>query len=184
MTLVILGVLLWSGAHLYRRLAPGLYANFGAANKPIVAVGAIVGIVLMVFGYRAADFIPIYEPPSFLRHINNLLVLIAFVMVFMGSVGSWLSKRMRHPMLIGFKTWALAHLLVNGDLASIILFGGLLAWAVVQVIVINKSGPWQKDREAKPGGRDALLLGVSIVLFVVAAGVHIWLGVNPFGGAA
>ncbi len=185
MILLILGVLLWSVAHLYRRMTPDLYASLGAKNKPIVALGSIAGIVLMVIGYRAADYIAVYEPPAFLRHINNLLMIVAFVMMFMGSVGSWLSKRMRHPMLIGFKTWAFAHLLVNGDLASIILFGGLLAWAVFQMIKINKtSPPWEKDRAAKLGGRDAVLLGVALLGFVLAAGIHIWLGVNPFGAGA
>lgn len=184
MFVLIIGVILWWASHLYRRFLPGLYSRLDKSNTPVVAVTSIVAVVLMVIGYRSASTIQLYDPPAFMGHINNLLVLIAFILMFVGSVGSWLSKRMRHPMLIGFKIWAFAHLLVNGDLASLILFGGLLGWAVVQVIFINKKSkkPWVKDMAAKPGARDVLLLVVALVLYGFAAWLHIYLGHSPFLG--
>ena len=138
MTLLILGVLLWAAAHLLKRLAPGLRARLGeGAGKGLVTLALLVSIYLMVVGYRAADFTPLWEPPVFLRHVNNLLMVFAVILVTMQANRGRMRTWMRHPMLTGVKTWALAHLLVNGDLASLVLFGGLLAWAVVEVIVMG-----------------------------------------------
>lgn len=89
---------------------------------------------------------------------------------------------MRHPQLTGFKAWAVAHLLVNGDLASVVLFGGLLAWAVLEVIVINRAEPeWTPPAW---GGRAAEIRAVvgAVVLFAIVAAVHTWLGYWPFPG--
>ena len=92
----------------------------------------------------------------------------------------WPATRIRHPQLTAVKIWALAHLLVNGDLASIILFGGMMAWAVVEVIVINKAEPdWTPPPKA-PGRKIAVLAVITAVVFAVVAGIHIWLGVWPF----
>ena len=184
---LLLGLAIWFAAHLFNRVAPDARARlterFGEGSKGIVAIVLVISVILMVIGYRGATIVPVYDPFPAAGHINNLLMLIAFMLFGVGSVGGWLSKRMRHPMLIGTKTWAIAHLLVNGDLASIVLFGGMLAWAVVEVIVINRTSPaWTPDREAKPGKRDLGLAAVWLVIFVAVAGVHIWLGYNPFLG--
>lgn len=179
---LILGLALWSGAHLFKRVAPERRARMGDAGKGIIAIALLLSVVLMVVGYRAADFVPLYDPWPWAGHLNNLLVLIAFVLFGVGSTGSWLATRMRHPMLTGVKIWAFAHLLVNGDLASILLFGGLLAWAVVEVIVINRATEWSPDRSRRPGPRDAVLVVAWLVIFAVAAWIHIWLGHNPFLG--
>ncbi|MEL6482604.1 MAG: NnrU family protein, partial [Pseudomonadota bacterium] len=97
-----------------------------------------------------------------------------------GHVASWI----RHPQLTGVKIWAVAHLLVNGDLASVILFGGLLAWAVVALIMINKRDG--KGPKPEPQGLKANLIhaGISVVAFLVITGVHNWAGVYPFAGGA
>ena len=108
--------------------------------------------------------------------------LFLVVTLFVGSnAGGRIATRMRHPQLIAVKTWAVAHLLVNGDLASILLFGTMLAWAVGSVVLINRAGPW--DRPA-PGDakKDKLLVIITLVMFAVMVGVHIWLGVWPFPG--
>jgi uncharacterized membrane protein len=81
--------------------------------------------------------------------INNLLVLIAFYLFAASGARTWLGQKMRHPQLTGVKTWALAHLLVNGDLPSFILFGGLLAWAVVEVILINRQNHLDPTRDRR-----------------------------------
>ena len=187
MVWLLFGLAIWFAAHLFKRLAPDARARlterFGEGSKGIVAIVLVISVILMVIGYRRADIVPVYDPFPAAGHINNLLMLIAFMLFGVGAVGGWLSRRMRHPMLIGMKTWAIAHLLVNGDLASIVLFGSMLAWAVVEVIVINRTSPaWAPDREARPGKRDLGLVVAWLVIFVVVAAVHIWLGHNPFLG--
>jgi uncharacterized membrane protein len=181
MTLLILGLLLWSQAHFFKRLAPARHAALGDRSKKIVAVLIVISVVVMIFGYRMADFIPIWTPPAFLIGINNLLMLAAFFLIGMSATKGRLKGWMRHPMLLAVKVWALAHLMVNGDLASIVLFGGMLAWAVVSVILINRAEPEYVRPEPGPASKDILLVVVSIVTFVIAAVIHLALGVNPFG---
>jgi uncharacterized membrane protein len=181
MTLLILGLLLWSQAHFFKRLAPARHAALGDRSKKIVAVLIVISVVVMIFGYRMADFIPIWTPPAFLTGINNLLMLAAFFLIGMSATKGRLKGWMRHPMLLAVKVWALAHLMVNGDLASMVLFGGMLAWAVVSVILINRAEPEYVRPEPGPASKDILLVVISIVTFVVAAVIHLALGVNPFG---
>lgn len=183
MALIILGLLLWTGAHYFKRLLPEQRAAMGNAGKGVVAVGILAGVGVMVLGYRGADFIPVWYPPSFMVHINNLLMLLAFWVYGSGAPKgpkAWPGYKMRHPQLIGFKIWAFAHLLVNGDLASVILFGGLLAWAVGEVILINKAEPEWTPSEA--GGTAVYVKHaiISLVIFAVVVSIHIWLNVWPF----
>ncbi|APE44335.1 hypothetical protein BOO69_13685 [Sulfitobacter alexandrii] len=183
MFLLILGLILWVGAHYFKRLAPDARARMGNAGKGLVALLVVAGVILMIVGYRAADFIPVWDPPAFLTHVNNLLMVLAF-WIYGSSAAkgakAWPANKTRHPQLLAVKTWAVAHLLVNGDLASIILFGGLLAWAVVSVILINRAEPdWTPPPHA---GRATYirLVVITAVIFAVVVGIHTWLGVSPF----
>ena len=99
----------------------------------------------------------------------------------MSATTGRLRGKMRHPQLTAVKVWAVAHLLVNGDLASIVLFGSMLAWAVVEVIVINRSETWDRPKPG-PAKKDLVLVIITLVMFVVITAIHSWLGVNPFGG--
>jgi len=186
MTLLIIGIVIWVAVHFMKRLAlafrQSLTDRFGDGSKGIIALLLVISVVLMVIGYRSAEIIAVYDPFSWAGRLNNLLMIVAFVMFGAGSKGSWLASRMRHPMLVGFKIWAIAHLLVNGDLASIILFGSMLAWAVAQVILINRATSWAPDRSIKPGAKDAKLIFAWLVMFAIVAAIHIWLGYNPFVG--
>ena len=179
---LILGVLLWSGAHLFKRLAPDARAQLGEKGKGLIALILVGSIVLMVIGYRAMDFIPVYNPPYFLLHLNNLLMLFALYFTSPGPKKGALFYKMRHPMLTGFKIWAAAHLLVNGDLASVILFGGLLAWAVIEVIIINRSEPRGAPNEKGSIAKDAMFFVASIVLLGVIGYIHGLIGPSPFPG--
>ena len=181
MLLIILGLIVWTAAHYWKRLAPEHRAGFDDKGKLVVTVASFAAIALMILGYRSAEFINVWNPPAFFQHINNLLMLGAFFLIGMSATTGRLRGKMRHPMLAGVKVWAVAHLLVNGDLASIILFGGMLAWAVGSVILINRAEPvW--DRPA-PGAasKDILLIMITLVTFSIAAAIHIWVGPNPFG---
>ena len=181
MILLTLGVILWAAAHYFKRIAPDARAQMGNTGKGLVAVAIVVSLLLMIFGYRGADFIHVWSPPSWTVHLNNLMMLIAVFVYGMSATTGRLRGKMRHPQLTAVKIWAVAHLLVNGDLASIILFGGLLAWAVGSVILITRAGPWVRP---KPGDakKDILLVVITLVLFAVMTAIHAWLGVWPFPG--
>ena len=182
MALLIVGVLLWAYSHLMKRVTPGFRASLGDNNGKMVASGlTILAIVFMVVGYRSADVIQLWSPPLFLRHINNLLMLVAIFLFFLGFSRGALRAKIRHPMLSGVKTWALAHLLVNGDLASLILFGGLLAWAVLDLIFINKMQPVWDRPKAGPVYFDVLHLVVAVLIMGVIGMIHARLGYPVFG---
>jgi len=181
MTLLILGLILWSLAHFYKRLMPAHRAKLGDKGKGQIAIALIIALLLMIFGYRWAEFIPVWSPPAFFTHINNLLMLIALFVFGMSATTGRLRGKMRHPQLVAVKIWAIVHLMVNGDLASIILFGGMLVWAVASVLLINRSEEWVRP-EAGDAKKDKLLVIITVVSFVVITVIHALLGVSPFGG--
>ncbi|MCU0909229.1 MAG: NnrU family protein [Rhodobacteraceae bacterium] len=179
---LILGIALWWGAHLFKRLAPARRAAMGDRGRGLVTGLLLASIVLMVLGYRAADPVQVWNPPGFLWHLNNLLMVLAVYLFAASGMKTRITRVIRHPQLTGFKTWAVAHLLVNGDLASIILFGGLLAWAVVSVIVINRaSRAWTPPPPAPIGKEIGAVVGAVVVTLLIGL-VHGWLGPWPFPG--
>lgn len=178
--LLLIGLGLWIAAHFYKRFAPAARAKMGDKGKGIMAIGILAGLLLMIVGYRATPFIAVWTPPSFFTGINNLLMIGAVVLFGMSATTGRLRGKMRHPMLASVMVWSVAHLLVNGDLASLILFGGMLGWAVMSVRVINSRETWVRPEpgEAK---NDIKLVIISVVVFVVIVGVHTLLGYSPFG---
>ncbi|MBO9478350.1 hypothetical protein J7382_12460 [Shimia sp. R11_0] len=183
MTLLVLGVLLWAAAHLFKRALPDVRAGMGDKGKALVALAIAVSIVLMVIGYRMAEVEDVlWIAPSFAYHVNNLLVLIAIFMMSPAPRKGRLLNKMRHPMLTGFALWAAAHLWVNGDMPSLILFGGLLLWALVEMQVINKAeGAWSPS-ETGTIAKDGMFFVASILLMGVIGYIHGLIGPNPFGG--
>ncbi|MEO1139763.1 MAG: NnrU family protein [Pseudomonadota bacterium] len=181
MILLIFGLLLWFGAHMFKRLAPSARAKMGNAGKGLIAVALLVSIVMMVKGYQAVDGVTFWGRHPATVGINNVLMLLSVYMFAASGMKTALSRRMRHPMLGAVKVWALAHLLVNGDVASIILFGGLLGWAVVQMIAINKAEPDWVRPDPAPQSKELAALGGSIVVYGLIAAVHYWLGYPAFG---
>jgi uncharacterized membrane protein len=182
MTILLLGVVLWWAAHLFKRIAPGPRAAMGDAGKGVVAVALVISVVLMVIGYRDAEIVPVYTPLAGMGHLNNLMMLVAVFLFGVGGTKGTLYTRMRHPMLWGTVIWAVAHLLVNGDLASVVLFGGIGIWALVAMAAINRSGPWERPTNGRGVLGDAMNAVGTLVLFAVIAGVHAWLGYSPFLG--
>jgi len=178
--ILVLGLALWCGAHFFKRVAPDRRAALGDRGKGMVALGIAAGLALMIVGYRGADFIPVWSPPAMFVHINNTLMVLSLWLFGAGKAGVWPVKKVRHPQLTAVKTFALAHLLVNGDLASILLFGGLLGWAVAEVIVINKAEPDWTPPEAAPRKKLVTNAVITVVVFFVVTFLHNWLGVWPF----
>ncbi|MFU8865969.1 MAG: NnrU family protein [Rhodobacterales bacterium] len=179
MILLTLGVFLWALAHYFKRFAPEARAALGNKGKGLVAVAIVVSLLMMIFGYRGAEYIQFWSPPSWTVHLNNLMMLVAVFVYGMSATTGRLRGKLRHPQLTAVKIWAVAHLLVNGHLAALILFGGLLAWAVGSVIMINRSEPWVKPKPGDPK-KDILLVVITLVLFGVMTAIHAWLGVWPF----
>lgn len=181
MFLLILGVALWWAAHLFKRLAPDVRRGLGDSGKAMVAAALILSVLLMVIGYRAADATIWWAAGPALKGINNLLVLAAFYLFASSGMKNRIGRRMRHPQLIGFSLWSFAHLMVNGDLPSLVLFGGLLAWALVEIVVINRSKSWTPPPHQTEIRKEAMVAVAALVVFGLAAWVHALLGVNPFG---
>ncbi len=184
MTLLLLGLAIWILAHFFKRYAPtartSMQDRMGDGSKGVIALALLVSVVLMVIGYRLWWSGQAYIPPSWGIHLNNLLMLGAIVLFGLGSSKSRLNGALRHPMLTGMLVFCIAHLLVNGDWASVVLFGGLGLWAIAEMIVINRSVPeWEKPAPGNAAG-DVKLVVISAVLFAVIAGIHTWLGYYPF----
>ena len=180
--LLLAGLALWIGAHALKRLAPDLRAGWGDAGKGYVAVALLASIVLMVLGYRWTPFVPVWWPPAFLVHVNNLLIVIAIYMMSPAPKKGVLLNDWRHPMLAGFGLWAFSHLLVNGDLTAIVTFGALLAWALWEMRLINAAEPEWSPNPRGAAKFDAIFLGASVVATLVIGLIHGWLGVWPFAG--
>jgi len=185
MALMILGLALWYATHLEKIYLRGpraqLVARIGTGPfKGLVAVLTVGAVALMVIGYQQAPYIEVWPYVPALVHLNNLLMVLAVALLVAGGIPGHLRHWVRHPQLTAVKTWAVAHLLVNGDLASVVLFAGLLAWAVIALIGINK----RDGKGAKPGPGtltgNLIHLGVTAVVFGALAWAHNYFGVWPY----
>ncbi|MXU64509.1 NnrU family protein [Oceanomicrobium pacificus] len=185
MIYLVAGLILWSGAHLFKRVAPGardgLIERIGAGPvRGVVALLLLLSVVLMVIGYRSYLAPQVYVTPGWTVHLNNLLMLIAVFLLGMGSSKGRARSWLRHPMLTGVLVWSVAHLLVNGDLASILLFGWLGVWAIVEMLVINAAeGAWERPAPG-PASGDLRLVIISVVVFAVITTIHYFIGPSPF----
>lgn len=145
MALMILGLLLFIGGHSFtmmRERRAAAIAKFGENGyKGIYSIVVLAGFVLIVIGfgqYRAGGYIQLWWPPIWTQHLAALFVLASFILLPAAYMPGYIKAKAKHPMLAAVKIWALAHLLANGDLGSIILFGSLLGWAVVARISIKR----------------------------------------------
>lgn len=181
MIVLVLGLALWWGAHLFKRMAPGPRERIGDRGKGIVAALVLLSVVLMTVGYRGADGPVWWGRSPMWTGINNLLVLVAFYLFAASGMKTRVTRLTRHPQLIGFSLWAFAHLLVNGDLPSLVLFGGLLVWALVEIALINRAEPAWTPPPPAPVSKEIRAAVGAVVVFVVVGLVHAWLGANPFG---
>jgi uncharacterized membrane protein len=194
MAYLMAGLLLFLGTHSLRIFADDwrtrLMRRMGPLPwKGLVSVLSLAGFALLVWGWGQARQTPVvlWQPPVGMRHAASLLTVLAFVLLAAAYVpGNAIKARFHHPMVLGVKTWALAHLLSNGHLAHVLLFGAFLAWAVLLFIASRR----RDRREATvyaPGRLLPTLLAVVVGLAawaLFAFKLHgLWIGVRPFGGA-
>jgi uncharacterized membrane protein len=187
---LIVGLVLFLGVHSVRivadRLRAGTIARLGEGPwKGLYTLVSIAGLVLIIWGYGLArvDPVVLWVSPQWLKHLSIALNLIAFILfgIYLVPSGS-LKARLGHPMLLSVKTWAFAHLLANGTLADVLLFGSFLAWALADFRA-NR----QRDRAAGtvriagPPRNDAIAVLVGVILWgAIVWFLHRWLiGVDP-----
>lgn len=185
MTLLIIGVVLWSAVHLFPSLLPAtrgkLIERLGdGPYRGLFALDIVIAIVLMVVGWRSAAVEAVYVPPLYGNPIVTAMVLLSFILFGAAKAPGNIKRFLRHPMLMGMAVWAGAHLLANGDNRSVVLFGGLGLWAIVSMLVISRrEGAWEKPAAA-PLTRDLMTLLISSALFALVIYFHkSVLGVSP-----
>jgi uncharacterized membrane protein len=180
MALLILGLVLFLGAHTFTTLRGARTMAIGRLGegpyKGMYSLVAAIGLVLIVWGfgvYRSGGYIQVWNPPYATFH-PIALVLLWFAFVALTATyapPSRIKSILRHPMLVAVKAWALSHLLVNGDLGSMLLFGGLLAWAVYDRIALKRRGDagagavsWSKN--------DAIVVAVGTLAYIAMFWLH------------
>jgi uncharacterized membrane protein len=151
--------------------------------KVVYSVASLVGFVLIVRGYIEArlDPIPVYEPPFWLRHVSMLLMLPVFPLLLSAHLSGRIKSAVKHPMLTATKAWAVAHLLANGMLADVLLFGAFLTWAVLDRISVGKR-PQAATRPATGPIRNdviAVVAGLAIYVFFVVWAHQKLFGIPP-----
>ncbi len=148
MAYLIAGLVVFFGAHLYsalrsREAGAGLVGKLGAGPyRGLYSIVSLVGFGLIIYGFGQARPSPIiYSPPVWTQHINMLLMVFAMVLIVASNFpAGYIKKATKHPMLVAIKLWALGHLLANGELNSLLLFGAFLAFAVFDRIAMKKRG--------------------------------------------
>ena len=168
----ILGLVVFFAAHVFvtfRAARADAIAKMGQNGyRALFGLVSIAGLALIVWGFGEyhAHAPQIWSPPSFMRHITIGLMLFAVIFFTAAFVPSHIKMKLKHPMLAGIKTWALAHLLSNGDLASILLFGSFLAWGVYSRIAAKRRG--DLGAIAAPAGwiNDVIVVVVGIVIYL------------------
>ncbi|MDE0968962.1 MAG: NnrU family protein [Octadecabacter sp.] len=181
MILLILGQALWVGAHVLKRVAIDQRMSFGDNGKKVVVIASLVAIVLMVIGYSATEGTVFWGHNMAGTGVNNLLMIFAFYLFAASGKSTRITCWIRHPQLSAVVVWSVAHLLVNGDTPSFVLFGGMGFWAVLEMVIINRTAGPRGAYHAPPIKSEVIAVVATLVVFSIAAAIHIWLGYNPFG---
>lgn len=193
MGLLIIGLVLFLGVHSTRILATAWRSELIAARgenlyKGVYSLASVVGLVLIVLGYSQTRLEPVFVwmPPIAMSHVAALLMLLSFILLAAAYIpGTRIKAALGHPMVLGVKVWAVAHLLANGRLGDMVLFGAFLAWAVVDYAASRRRDRREGVvRERSPGiARDAMaVVAGGLAWFAFALWLHLLLiGVSPFG---
>jgi uncharacterized membrane protein len=188
MTLLVLGLVLFLGTHAVSMLRGPRAAVIGRLGengfKGLYTLISLIGFGLIIWGfgsYRASGYIPVWTPPVWLRHLSALLLLPVLPLIFSAYAKGFVKARLKHPMILGVKVWSLAHLLSNGDLGSMLLFGGFLLWSVLAFMSMRRRPEQAPAFVPNPGQDAAAILAGLIAWLALVSGLHRWLiGVGVF----
>ena len=173
--ILIVGLAVFLATHVFvsfREARASVIERVGLSlYRTLFAIVSLVGLALIIWGYaqyRAHDLIQLWSPPAFMRHITIGLVFFAAIFVVAAFFPSHIKTRLKHPMLAGVKTWALAHLLSNGDLGSVLLFGTFLAWGVYARIAAKRRGDIGAAATPAPDGwtSDVIVVALGTAIFL------------------
>lgn len=174
MTALILGLFIFLGVHSLSIFAEPwrdrMVARLGEGPfKGLYSLVALAGLVIMIWGYGLARLEPIvlYTPPMWLRHLAMVLLIPVFPLLFATYFPGRIQRAMKHPMLVAVKLWALAHLLANGMLADVLLFGGFLAWAVADRISLKRRVPRTKPELPYKPVNDIIAVAGGLVVYAL-----------------
>lgn len=191
MPLLIIGLVLFLGVHSVAIVSPSLRARTihrlgERAWRSLYALPSLVGFVLICYGFGLARQAPVilYSPPTWLRHAAPIIMLPVFPLVIAAYLPGRIKAAAKHPMLAAVKFWAFAHLLANGSLADVLLFGGFLGWAVADRISLKRRSAPQILRTAPPGPwNDVIAVALGFAIYALLIGwAHVRLfGVSPLG---
>lgn len=178
MTTLVVGLILFLGIHSVSIVnEPWRDRTVGRLGewpwKGLYSLVALIGLILIVQGYGAARYDPVvvYAPPVWLRHIAFLLLIPVFPLVLATYFPGRISAATRHPMLVAVKLWAFAHLLANGMLADLLLFGGFLAWAVADRISFKRRTPRAIPQAPQSGLNDVIAVVGGLLIYGAFVGV-------------
>ena len=188
MIVLILGMLLWSGAHLIpsaaRPFRASLVERLGAQKyQGLFALVIVAALALIIFGWRSTAPVPVYAVPSWGRIAASLLLLPALVLFIASGIPTNIKRIVRHPQLTGVLVWATGHLLANGESRSLVLFGGMALWALIEMGSINRrDGAWQRP-EPTPLLGDLKPVVAAVVMYAVLLFAHPYFaGVSAMAG--
>ncbi len=190
MSLLIIGLVLFLGIHSVSVFAPAwrdrqVSQRGEGAWKGLYTVVSLIGFALLVYGYGLARQAPVvlYTPPTAMRHVALLLMLPVFPLLFAAYLPGRIKTAAKHPMLVATKLWALSHLLANGNLADVLLFGGFLAWAVADRISMKRRVARAVPGAPASAANDLIVVFGGLALYAVFLfWGHRWLiGVAPLG---
>jgi len=181
MALLIAGLVVFLGIHLVPTV-PAVRQRWvtqlgQGGYLALFSLVSLAGFVLIVYGVANRPYIPIWTPPAFMKHLVFLLMLPVFVLLAAAYIPSNIRTLAKHPMLLAVTLWAFAHLLANGDLAGIVLFGSLLAYGVYDRISVKRRsalGPLGDRKGGVGGDIAAVVLGLAVYAFMLLVG-HYWL---------
>jgi len=187
---LLIGLVLFFGIHSVAIVALPLRDKMAARSemgwKAIYAIASLIGIVLMVRGYAELRPTPtvLYVPPIGLRHLAAILMLPAFAFFIAPYFPGRIKQALKHPQLVGVKLWALAHLLMNGNVADVLLFGSFLIWAVVDRISMKRRVARSLPGAPESKTNDVIVVVVGLLLYVafVMWGHEALIGIKPFPG--